>query len=153
MADARRFWEPIDPDDPEQLWRPPPPATPEEIRAWEQEHSVRLPARLAAALTVQNGGRVRGTISLDLNPLCWIKSLLDEGCEHYHEEYEVEVVGRGRMFTIGNEHGCEIVLDYREKDDPSILRVDHNCEGEVRDDGIGSFDDFLKGRGDEAPVP
>lgn len=154
MSDMRRFWEPIDPEDPDQWWTPPPPATPAEIRAWEAEHSVRLPARYAEALAIQNGGRVRGTMSFDLSPLSEIESLVGERFEGMYREWDeegAEVPGRDRMFSIGSESGCDIILDYRGKAEPGILILEHDMGRRLSAIGVASFDDLLRGRGDEAP--
>jgi len=156
MDDALPFWQPIDPDDYDQSWTPRPPATLDEVRAWEAEHSVRLPPRLSTALMVQNGGWVRGTDSLYLSSLSGIKSLVGEECDHYfHEEgnKETEVTGRDKLFVFGIEHDCNLVLDYRRNQDPEILWIDHNVGGRVSPTGMSSFDNLIKGRGEEAPGP
>ena len=154
MASTPSIWEPYDPDDPENSPPPAPPVTPEEIRAWEAKCSVRLPSRYADALTLQDGGRVLGTMSLDLSPLSGIESLDGERFEGmYREEDEegTEMTGRDRMFSIGSECGCEIILDYRGRAEPVILILEHDMGRRLSDTGGASFDDMLKDRGDEAP--
>src|SRR5687768_13608554 len=69
MMDADRFWTLPYPYGPEL-----PPLTEDQVRRWEAQHDVRLPTTLGRALTVQNGGYVRGT-DLLIYPLL----LLPEG--------------------------------------------------------------------------
>jgi hypothetical protein len=147
MSAAETFWEPPnseDEDDPEA-----PPVPEGEIREWEGRNGLRLPASLAEAMRVQNGGRVRGT-DLMIESLGGFSVLDDEQWdEHFspgnQEEEEFEGVDRSKLLSIGDCWGCGVVLDYRRGPDPKVLTMHHNLGGILRDEACGFFDEFIEG--------
>jgi hypothetical protein len=152
VAAAESFWEPqASPGDEYDPERHPysPPATGAQVRAWEELHGLRLPASLAEALTVHDGGRVRGT-DLEIEPLGGF-SVLDDGQWDGHfspgnqEGEEFEGVDRDKLVLIGECWGCGVVLDCRRGPEPNVLAMHHNLGGVLRDEGCGTFDEFLQG--------
>lgn len=121
----------------EQFWGPeypavsanPPAPSAGRVRAWESRHGVRLPATLAAALAVQDGGCVRGC-ALVLYPLD-----------------EVEPLGAGRFrFGADDEAQAQLVLDYSAGGEPRILRVPHDSGREIEQvPGVTTFDELVRG--------
>jgi len=120
----------------EQFWGPDYPAiaahpsnpTAERVRAWEVRHGVCLPATLAAALALQDGGGVRCT-ALVLYPLD-----------------EIEPLGNGRFrFGADDDSQAQLVLDYSGGEEPRILRVPHESSGVAESvPGISSFDELVR---------
>ena len=143
---AESFWEPqISPEDEYNPYFPPIPA--DRIREWEERSGLRLPASLAEALTVHDGGWVRGT-------QIWIDPLDDFSVLSHHqwddhfapgnqEEEEFEGVDRGKLVMIGDYVGCGIVLDFRGGPEPRVVAMHHNLGGVLRDEECGTFDEFI----------
>jgi hypothetical protein len=102
-----------------------------------------LPAILARALVAQNGGRVWET-ELTIDPLDDFSTLDEEQWAHVFAEGPLKDLDRGRLLYIGDAAGCGIVLDYATGAEPRVLLVHHNLGGELRDEGVGSFEDFLR---------
>lgn len=146
MDAVESFWEPqISPGDEYHPYHPPIPAA--GIREWEERNGLRLPASLAEALTVHNGGRVRRTE-------IWIDPLDDFSVLSHHrwddhfapgnqEEEEFEGVDRGKLVAIGHFVGCGVILDFRRGLEPIVLAMHHNLGGILRDEGCGTFDEFI----------
>src|SRR5690349_11366007 len=84
----------------------------EQVRDWEERHGVRLPATLARALTVQNGGRVRGT-DLMIESLQEFSRLSDPFWENVHFEYDDrDEEELSKIFEIGTTAtGLGVLLD------------------------------------------
>jgi hypothetical protein len=152
VSDTESFWEPQpspggghDPD--RHPYRPPAPDA--RVRGWEERNGLRLPASLAEALTVHDGGRVRGT-DLEIESMGGF-SVLDDGGWDGHfspgnqEGGEFEGVDRGKLVLIGECWGCGVVLDYRRGPESNVLAMHHNLGGVLRDEGCGTFDEFLRG--------
>jgi hypothetical protein len=118
------------------------PVTAEKLRRWEQDHAMRLPAVLAAALRIQNGGRVRAS-ELCIDPLDAFSTLDEEPWTHVCAEGPLAGLDRGRLLYVGEAAGCGIVLDYATTDEPRVLLVHHNLGGDLRAWG-GSFEDLLR---------
>lgn len=133
MSDANLIWEP---------WQSLP-VTPEDVREWEEDFAVRLPPILARALVAQNGGRVHGT-ELGIDPLGDFSTLDEERWAHVFADGPLKDLARDKLFYIGNAVGCGVVLDYTIGPEPRVLLVHHNLGGELRDEGVGSFEDLLR---------
>jgi len=127
MSDSRLVWEP----------GPAPPLTAEDVREWEEDYALCLPAILARALVAQNGGRVRET-ELTIDPLDDFATLDEEQWPHVFAEGPLNDLDRGRLLYIGDAAGCGIVLDYATVAEPRVLLVHHNLGSELRDEGVGS---------------
>lgn len=148
MAEDTVFW-----DSPEDNEEVAPGVSSAEIRRWEESHGVRLPRRLAAALSAQDGGRVRGQPELRINGLEGIERLDGDEWEHLYEEGdegEFPANQRDRLFAFGDQYGCELVLDYRGRDEPGILVVEHGMGGRLAGIGVASFDALIEPPGGEA---
>jgi hypothetical protein len=115
-----------------------------DIAAWEMACGVRLPPILAEALLVQNGGAVHG-VALSIEPLDEFTALDDEQWDGIWEDGGQAVVGRGRQFYIGESAGVGVVLDYTAGPEPRVLLLHHGQGRELRDHGLGSFEELLKG--------
>jgi hypothetical protein len=141
MSEGEQFWRSPEPGE-----TAPPPVAREEIRRWEEQRGVRLPARLAEALASQDGGPVDGTVSLYLEPLEQIESLGDDTYDFIYQEEGAsasEVSDRHKLFLVGHDCGCGIVLDYRGKQEPSILILEAGEGGRLTDLGARTFDDLV----------
>ena len=111
MLDFERFWAAggpgafgEEPDDEFDDFEEPeirPGVDAEEIRAWEEEHGVTLPALLRAALAIQNGGEVRNA-SMQILPLEEIVPV-DEVFWEFTEVNENEAPDHDLMFVFGEE--------------------------------------------------
>jgi hypothetical protein len=148
MSANESFWEPqLSPDDEYDPYCPP--TTETKVREWESRHELHLSSSLAEALTVHDGGRVRGT-DLVIDSLEGF-SVLDDGQwdDHFspgnQEEEEFEGVDRSKLVLIGECCGCGVVLDYRRGPEPNVLVMHHNLGGVLRDEGCGTFDEFITG--------
>jgi hypothetical protein len=142
MSAAESFWEPEDNSES-------PPISKAMIQEWEKEHGLRLPLCLTKALTVNNGGQVRGT-DLVIEPLENFSVLDDEQWDEHlspdnQEEEEFKDVDRTKLVLIGDCWGCGVVLDYRQGVEPKILAMHHDLGGVLRDDGSGTLDEFIEG--------
>jgi hypothetical protein len=135
MAGVTDFWEPVS-DRSAAL-------TPSDIARWERDCGVRLPPILAQSLLVQNGGNVRG-VALSIEPLDGFTSLDDEQWEGVWEDGSQTVADRGRQFHIGESTGVGVVLDYMAGSEPRVLLLHHGQGRELRDHGIGSFEELLQ---------
>lgn len=133
MADSERDWEPCST----------PPLTAEDVRLWEEDYALRLPAVLARALLVQNGGRVRQT-DLTISSLDDFSMLDELQWDHVFADGPLASLDRGRLLYIGEAAGCGVVLDYATTDQPRVLLVHHNLGGELRDQRIASLEDLLR---------
>jgi hypothetical protein len=132
---AELFWEPDD--------SPPPPATAADISAWEAEYGVRMPDVLARALLTQNGGLVRGS-TLAVEALEAFAALDDEQWDGVWSDGPLADADRGRQIYIGESVGVGVVLDYTAGEVPRVLLLHHATGRELRDHGIGSFEELLK---------
>lgn len=142
MAVPPDFWH--TPTDEERIYVDvPSPATDAEIRRWEEAHGVRLPPTLAEALTIQDGGTVRGT-DLSFEPLDVIASLDGEEWDHVEEGRGLPPGDRHKQFLVGDYGGLGVVLDYTDGPEPKVLTLWHDLSGELRDGGYGTFDLFLQ---------
>ena len=142
MSAAESFWEPGDDSDS-------PPISKAKIQEWEKEQGLRLPFCLANALTVNNGGQVRGT-DLVIEPLENFSVLDDEQWDQHlspdnQEEEEFKGVDRSKLVLIGDCWGCGVVLDYRQGAEPKVLAMHDNLGGVLRDEGSGTLDEFIEG--------
>ena len=142
MSAAELFWAPVDDSDP-------PPISKAKIQEWEKEHGLRLPFCLAKALTVNNGGQVRGT-DLVIEPLENFSVLDDEQWDQHlspdnQEEEEFKGVDRSKLVLIGDCCGCGVVLDYCQGAEPKVLAMHDDLGGVLRDEGSGTLDEFIEG--------
>ena len=142
MSAAELFWEPGDDSDS-------PPISKAKIQEWEKEHGLRLPFCLAKALTVNNGGQVRGT-DLVIEPLENFSVLDDEQWDQHlspdnQEEEEFKGVDRSKLVLIGDCCGCGVVLDYCQGAEPKVLAMHDNLGGVLRDEESGTLDEFIEG--------
>ena len=147
MGVANDFWEPQIPGDEYVPFFPPMPEA--EIRRWEERHSLRLPASLIMALTVHDGGKVRGT-EIRIDPLGGFSVLDDDQWDDHfspgnQEEVEFEGVDRSKLVMIGDMYGCGLVLDYVGRSEPRVVTMWHDLGGVLRDEGHGTFDLFVEG--------
>lgn len=144
MSDAESFWEPQVAGD---MYHPEfAPASAARISEWEKQHSFRLPTSLSEALTVHNGGWVRGT-QVWIEPIDDFSMLADPRWDDHFapgNQDEFEGVDRGKLLLIGDSCGCGIVLDYSSSSEPTVLLMHHNLGGELRDEGLGTFDEFVE---------
>jgi hypothetical protein len=132
MSDADLVWEPC----------AAPPLSAEAVREWEEEFDLQLPRELARALAQQNGGRIRG-MELIIEQLDGFTTLDDEQWDHVVAEGPLRELSRGRLLCIGEAAGCGVVLDYATGGEPRVLLLHHNLGGELRDHGIGSFEELV----------
>jgi hypothetical protein len=132
MSNVSLNWEP---------W-PAPPLTAEQVREWEEDYAMRLPATLARALVEQNGGRMRES-ELVIDPLDNFSTLDEEQWAHVIADGSLKDLERAKLLYIGDAAGCGIVLDYNREPEPRVLLLHHEVGGELRDEGIGSFEDLL----------
>jgi hypothetical protein len=51
---------------------------------------------------------------------------------------------RSRLVLIGDCCGCGVILDYRRGSQPNVLVMHHNLGGVLRDEGCGTFDEFIE---------
>jgi hypothetical protein len=133
MADFNLSWNP---------W-PAPPLTADDIQEWEVDFAMPLPAILARGLLVQNGGQVLAT-ELTIDQLDDFSTLDEEQWSHVYAEESLKDLDRGRLLYVGESVGCGIVLDYTTDAEPRVLLIHHNLGGELRDEGVGSFEDLLR---------
>ncbi len=153
------FW------DPERIPFPQPPAASEEqVRDWEERHGVRLPATLARALTIQNGGCVRGT-DLSIESLQEFSALSDPRWENVHfESGDRDEEELSNIIEIGTTAtGLGVLLDGNGQDgdapsEPRILFLWHDLGREIRDEGDITFDELIESErrliaGDEGEQP
>jgi hypothetical protein len=131
--------------EPNLTWEPwtSPPVPAEAVQVWEEEFGMRLPGKLARALAEQNGGRVCKT-DLVIEPLNGFTTLHDEQWDHVVADGPLAALDRSRLLVIGEATGCGIVLDYASGGEPRVLLLHHNLGGELRDAGIGSFEELLR---------
>jgi hypothetical protein len=135
MTDEANFWKPVS-DRSAGL-------TPSDVARWERDRRVRLPAILAQALLLQNGGEVQG-VALTIEPLDGFTSLDHIKWDGVWEDRPPTVVDRGRQFYIGESTGVAVVLDYTASSEPRVLLLHHGQGRELRDHGIGSFEELLQ---------
>ena len=145
MSTAGSFWEPrLPPGDDSSSDFPPIPE--ERIREWEGRNSLRLPASLAEALAVRNGGRVFGT-EIWINPLDEFSLLSPTRDGTIILRPATRRHSRGWIaasLLVGEACGCGVVLDYGRGPEPDVLVMHHNyLGGELRDEGCGTFDEFI----------
>ena len=133
MSESRLVWEP---------WSAPP-VTAKDVREWQEDYRMRLPAILADALVAQNGGPVQET-GLTIDALDDFSTLDEEPWAHVFAEGPLAALDRSRLLYIGGAVGCGIVLDYTTEAEPRVLLVHHNLGGELRDPEIASFNELLK---------
>jgi hypothetical protein len=79
-------------------------------------------------------------------PLAQLESLDDERWDHIYREEgprEYEVTGRDRLWLVGQDCGCGVVLDYRGKQEPGVLILEFNVGGRLCDIGAGTFDEYV----------
>jgi hypothetical protein len=140
MSDWDQFWGP-----PHPYHGDPPPASEDDVRRREEPHGVRLPATLAKALTIQNGGYVRGA-ELCLEPLAGISALSESKCDHVFVHGDEAIPDRAMLFSIGSVGvlGVGVILDYNGRAEPQVLFLPHDLGDELRDEGVGSFDELLQ---------
>jgi hypothetical protein len=126
------------------VWEPSaaPSLSADAVREWQEELGVQLPGVLACALTQQNGGRIRET-ELMIEQLDGFTTLDDEQWDHVVAEGPLGELNRARLLFIGEAAGCGIVLDYASGCKPRVLLLHHNVGGELRDHGIGSFEELV----------
>ena len=134
------------------FWGPPypmaavtPPPTEDEIRDWEAESKLRLPAELARALTTQNGGYVRNTeiVICPFEKFQWLSE------PRWADVFRFEqiVTERDQLLYIGFEDQmpADIILNYAKSSEPDVLYLWHDLGDELRRQA-DSFDALLKGR-------
>lgn len=144
MPAAALFWEPGDESDPDS-----PPIPEREIRDWELKNGLRLPVSLAKALTIHNGGQVRGADRV-IEPLESFSVLDDERWDQHlsrdnQEEGEFKAIDRRKLALIGDCWGCGVVLDFRHGPEPKVLAMHHGDGGVLRDEASGTLDEFIEG--------
>ena len=139
MPDEGQFWENLD-----EYGDPSPPVTTEQLREWEDQHGVRLPAKLTGMLMIQNGGCVSGTEGLLwIEPLDGFESLGLPQWEHIFRHDEDREFGEPeRIFRVGHLEGSHLVLDYNVGEQPRILRID---EDELHTGESETFDELIHG--------
>jgi hypothetical protein len=113
-----------------------------DIRAWEAKFGVELPATLAQALVVQNGGRLLGT-EIDILPIQRFGTL-DHGewAGLLRKEYP-SPADRARLIYVGWLPGGRAVLDYRRHGEPGVRNMDPIFDGELRRE-YNSFDEVVR---------
>mgnify|MGYP001110793699 CR=1 FL=1 len=147
MDDAESFWEPQEsPGDEYNPYFPPIPA--DRIREWEERNGLQLPVSLAEALTVHDGGWVRGSVGTWIDRLENFSLCSDPGWDQHfapgnQEEEEFEGVDRSKLVMFGDACGCGLILDYRRGGEPGVLVMWHNLGGILRDEGCRTFDEFI----------
>ena len=131
-------------------FRQPPAVSEEQLRDWEEQHGVCLPATLARALTIQNGGCVRGT-DLMIGPLQGFSPLSDPSWEDAHfEDEDRDEEELSKIIEIGTTAtGLGVLLDGNGQDgdartEPRILFLWHDLGREIRDEGDISFDELIE---------
>jgi hypothetical protein len=144
MSAADSFWAPGDDSDPNA-----PPVSESEVREWEETNRLQLPDSLAKALTLHNGGQVRGT-DLVIEPLEYFSVLDDEQWDQHlspdnQEEDDFKAIDRSKLVLIGDCWGCGVVLDYRSGSEPKVLTMYNDLGGVLRDELIGTLDEFIDG--------
>jgi hypothetical protein len=113
---------------------------------------MRLPATLARALVEQNGGRMRES-ELVIDPLDNFSTLEEEEWADVIADGSLRDLERAKLLYIGDAAGCGIVLDYNREPEPRVLLVHHEVGGELRDEGIGSFERRSPSARTAAPAP
>ena len=129
-----------------QISRPRPGPSRAEIEAWEQARGFRLPGTLREALGVQDGGYVRGA-DLFLNPLEEMKPLSEGEWDHLWESEENQEFGDPeKLVMLGSQTsvGGLLILDGNVEPEPRILFLWRDLGDEIRDEGIGSFDEMVE---------
>jgi hypothetical protein len=123
-----------------------PPATEEDIRRWEAKNGVVLPATLAAALQVQNGGEILGT-GYTVSPLSRILSLARElGNPLWEDNLEFGPPDRMFLFAIWDGVSCSLILNYNPGPEPRIIYLRHDLGDELEDQPYHSFDELILAR-------
>lgn len=117
----------------------------DEIDSWERVRGIELPQTLRDALQVQDGGYVRGT-RLVISPLGEMTPLSSDNWNHMWESEENRKFGEpGKLLLIGSEDvvGGLMVLDYNIGPTPRVLWLWRDLGDELRDEGLGDFDQFI----------
>ena len=124
------------------------PSSPSEqrVRQWEQRYGVRLPETLGKALSVQDGGSVRGT-ELIIFPISEITPLSGEEWDRFFESSDRGIGERTKLFRFGAEDVSQasIILDYNAGTEPRISWLGHDGDDELHEmEGTRSFDDLIR---------
>lgn len=139
------------------IWTPDssePPVSAAQIQAWEQEHQVRMPAVLRAALMIHNGGTIVDSFEPDIE----VRPLEDWEVidEEELEIFDIEPGGPPYITFADNEYGGNCVLNYSRcgpGGEPSVytLFYDGMDMDEVGAD-VGSFVAGLSSRLTDSPT-
>lgn len=147
IQDHNEQWTCSDP-----FWGPPyplapitPPPSAAEIRGWEAEHNLRLPAALTRALQTQNGGSVRGA-DVVLCPLAKFQLLSEPRWDQVFRCDQI-VTERDKLLYIGFEDQVPaiIILNYSQRREPSVLYLWKDLGDELREEA-DTFDALIKRR-------
>ena len=118
----------------------------DQIEAWEAERGFRLPESLREALSIQDGGYVRGA-DLYVNPLEQMKPLSEGEWDHLWESSENQQFGDPEKLVILGAHeslGGILILDGNTAPEPRILYLWRDLGDELRDEDDTSFDDLVR---------
>jgi len=117
-------------------------ATAEDVRKWELNFGVKLPLSLSRVLTLQNGGRLKGT-EIDIYPLGLFSNLNRSPWTEMLLPELKEKESREQMICVGVMLAASVILDYRQSDEPRVRRMDGVLDGEMRGE-YASFDALVR---------
>jgi hypothetical protein len=134
ISEHNQQWTCCDP-----FWGPPypyalvtSPPSAEDIRKWEVEHGLRLPATLARALRTQNGGYVSGT-EIVICPLGEFQLLSESKWDPVFRFNQI-VSQRDKLLYVGFESDdpADVILSYAQGSEPAVLYLWHDLGDELR---------------------